>query len=667
MSGGGRAPLVAAARWARGRVVVFGHTGYFGRQALRSADTARLLGNAIRWSASSPTPRVGCLSQPALAQALRPGLQVRVFAKGALTQALGEVDVLCLAATDLKTPAERAQVAAFAEAGGGVVLSGLGWGWQQLNPKRSLREDHPGNLLLSEVGLAWADGYSQRSSREGFTLEAPGRLLAAGPALELLLEHAEGKARPTKAALEEAGRTVILAGQTLRQADRLLRPTLARLEAQGNTPIPSATAPLRAEEGLSRVLLSLQCARLARDDSGPAHPASVEFPGPVPSLAPRLNRKLVLNGRPGWQSTGLYAAPGVPIELSTERAIPSLRVRIGAHTDRLYHKDAWGRAPEITLSRAMPGLTLTLSNPFGGLIYLEAEPETQGTIKVSRAVAAPRFVLGQTRLETWRRTIRRHPAPWAELASDKIILTVPSRHVRELGDPQALMTYWDTIADACADLAGIPAARPRPERYVADVQLSAGYMHAGYPIMTHLDAAEGMTDLASLSKAGNWTWGLFHELGHNHQVSDWTFEGTGEVTCNLFTLYVLQEVCGVERPRAELYGPARSKRLQTFFSGPRSFGTWKGDPFLALLQYMQLQEAFGWEPFKRVFREYRALPKGKRPRTDAERRDQWLIRFSRAVGVNLGPFFAAWGVPTSEAARASLRDLPDWLLGGLPR
>ena len=76
--------------------------------------------------------------------------------------------------------------------------------------------------------------------------------------------------------------------------------------------------------------------------------------------------------------------------------------------------------------------------------------------------------------------------------------------------------------------------------------------------------------------------------------------------------------------------------------------------------YIQLQQAFGWEPFKKVFAEYRQLPQSERPKNDAEKRDQWMVRFSRAVGKDLGPFFVAWGVPVSAAARASLADLPAW-------
>jgi uncharacterized protein (TIGR03437 family) len=82
--------------------------------------------------------------------------------------------------------------------------------------------------------------------------------------------------------------------------------------------------------------------------------------------------------------------------------------------------------------------------------------------------------------------------------------------------------------------------------------------------------------------------------------------------------------------------------------------------------YVQLIHQFGWDAYKRVFAEYRALPANQRPQTDQDKRDQWMVRFSRQVGRNLGPFFLAWGVPTTQAARASLAELPVWLPDDLP-
>jgi hypothetical protein len=203
---------------------------------------------------------------------------------------------------------------------------------------------------------------------------------------------------------------------------------------------------------------------------------------------------------------------------------------------------------------------------------------------------------------------------------------------------------------------------------VADAQISAGYMHSGYPIMVLLDMPPVMVDKPRMMRNGHGgVWGLWHEMGHNHQSRDWTFSGAGEVTVNLFTLYVFEKACGRPDMGAVRLGrEAGEKKIRAYLDGGADFEAWKKDPFLGLVVYWQLQQAFGWDAYKKVFAEYRALAASERPKTDDQKRDQWLVRFSRAVGKNLGPLMQAWGIPTSEAARAAHRDQPAWMPEGFP-
>eukprot|EP00922_Rhytidocystis_sp_ex-Travisia-forbesii_P027893 GHVS01040938.1.p1 GENE.GHVS01040938.1~~GHVS01040938.1.p1 ORF type:complete len:1609 (-),score=260.66 GHVS01040938.1:232-4668(-) len=46
----------------------------------------------------------------------------------------------------------------------------------------------------------------------------------------------------------------------------------------------------------------------------------------------------------------------------------------------------------------------------------------------------------------------------------------------------------------------------------------------------------------------NGSWGLFHELGHNRQKPEWTSEGMGEVTVNIFTLCCMYRCCNITTP-----------------------------------------------------------------------------------------------------------------------
>jgi hypothetical protein len=206
-----------------------------------------------------------------------------------------------------------------------------------------------------------------------------------------------------------------------------------------------------------------------------------------------------------------------------------------------------------------------------------------------------------------------------------------------------------------------PRERARPERYVADIQISAGYMHSGYPIMTHLDAAP---DMVSVDKLRAGTWGLYHELGHNHQSGDWTFDGTGEVTVNLFSMYIIETACGLKMGTGHEALAQRDQLIAQHAAkqGEQArFDHWKREPFVALVMYQQLREAFGWQAYKDVFKEYRDLDGAEKPRSEEQKRDQWMVRFSKRVGKNLGPFFEAWGVPVSKGARDAVKDLPGWM------
>jgi hypothetical protein len=49
--------------------------------------------------------------------------------------------------------------------------------------------------------------------------------------------------------------------------------------------------------------------------------------------------------------------------------------------------------------------------------------------------------------------------------------------------------------DSQAWMAGIDANRPAPMRFQHDQDISAGYMHSGYPIMTFMDVVNSTLDI----------------------------------------------------------------------------------------------------------------------------------------------------------------------------
>ncbi|QEH36248.1 hypothetical protein OJF2_48080 [Aquisphaera giovannonii] len=79
--GGAKVAVVAGARAGRGRVVAFGHDGYFRPDVLGKADTGRLLVNAVRWAGTGnrgktttkapAATRVGVVREAGLLEYLR--------------------------------------------------------------------------------------------------------------------------------------------------------------------------------------------------------------------------------------------------------------------------------------------------------------------------------------------------------------------------------------------------------------------------------------------------------------------------------------------------------------------------------------------------------------------------------------------------------------------
>ncbi len=458
--------------------------------------------------------------------------------------------------------------------------------------------------------------------------------------------------------------------------DALLDPAQIALATATNRRWPSAEQPVGKADvvtQLASVLFALEHSYTPPDSVRP-HPASEDFPGPVPADAPRITRSLTIDTSiPRWHSTGLYAAPGelVTVTVSAEVAkAVGFGVRVGAHSDRIWRRSEWTRMPEISRYFPISASTTLVANAFGGLIYVDV-PEAADigsvTIEIRGAVAAPLFVLGETDLNAWRDEIRHAPAPWAEIAGRNMIVTTDAQEVRDLDDPAAVAEAWDRVLDLSAELAAWPLpARSSPERFVVDRQISVGYMHAGYPIMAHLDQQANLVNAEHLRSECNW--GFYHEVGHNHQVDDWTFDGTVEVNVNLFTLYIYEFLCGIPVDDKRFHGSHQSwsELMALYDFDDPDFELWKREEFLALIMYAQMQQEFGWDAYREVFATYRALPDAERPKSDDEKRDQWLVRFSRQVGRNLGPFFEAWGVPTSQAARDSIADLLVWLPTDFP-
>lgn len=269
----------------------------------------------------------------------------------------------------------------------------------------------------------------------------------------------------------------------------------------------------------------------------------------------------------------------------------------------------------------------------------------------------------------------------AELISKKVILTVPSQYLKDVKDPKKLMETWDQIVDLENKLAGLnpgqafPHRAPQePWRYVADIQISWGYMYAGYPIMLYDDPC--IKDLLSVQGLKTNGWGFYHELGHNQQQSKWTPEALVEVSCNIFSLYI-QEFYG--NPSALLddnadTGQSSFKDAIQFVTSDRQDKNFMDESqvhiFTRLVMFWQLKETYGWNVYPELFKSMRNLPLDSDIEPSEQEKLELMVKqLCKITGDDLTPFFEHWGIKLSPATKAylqslSLKPLKDkiWLL-----
>ncbi|MDR1270678.1 MAG: M60 family metallopeptidase [Planctomycetaceae bacterium] len=681
--GNSLAPLLAAAKFGKGRVIAFGHGGYLSKELLtQKYGSKRLVSNIVRWlAAGNQSPRIAVVGSPELADFIATlGYEGQKLDSLTDPKAAGQFQILVMDCAHLPMN-QIERISKFVSNGGGLCTASLGWGWLQVSGKTDLKTEHTGNLLLSPMGIVWTDGYLGTTlKKDGVDLYAvstdiPLKFINVTESIIAVDAHEKGTKKLTPNEIAQAIATI---ERGIRSIPARQSSVLAPLKQYVDREvIPTEKNKIRKNLMIADVLaVTLQTERYLnrqRTNGIPRDgilflPAGNDFPGSVPNDAKTVSQKIKIDTKiPAWHSTGLYAAPGstVTVKLPKDFSVPknsTLSVRIGCHRDKLWGKDEWKRFPEITIEIPCRDETTKIVNPFGGLVYIVVPrnfDKGEITVQISGCIEAPLFVFGKTKIDDWKKVIRNAPAPWGELASDRVILSLPSQHLRELDDPDAVMEFWNKVLDDDAELCGSPVKRERPERIVCDRQISAGSLHSGYPVMTHMDAGKEFINLHNHPEKG---WGFYHEFGHNHQSGDWTFDGTVEVTVNLFTLYNLKQF-GIKRESAHLQQKTeqRTKKRDKYFAAGSPFDQWKSDPFLALIMYSDIIDEFGWEPFKAVFREYRELKKEERPKNDDKKRDQWLIRLSRQLGKNLGPYFDRWGIPVSQTAKNAVKELPEWL------
>jgi Peptidase M60, enhancin and enhancin-like/N-terminal domain of M60-like peptidases len=658
--------LAAAAGYGRGRAMIFGQNGYLSG---KGKDGAQLIQNAIKWSTGGKAkPRVGLKGVKFSAELSAFGHRTETI-DGALTsQSMRGFDVVIANVQGVTSAEEGEAVMQFIKQGGGFIAGMTGWAFEQTSGGQSMAAGHLFNHCLMPLGIAFTDESGFNGVNEFQARATLPPMLNAFEAISAIAKQSKGPAM-TSEDFNQAADAIQIAMAAQPPGRSTLQSAVLSALGSAKQSIPTAQAPLmQVSDGAARIRLSMET-RIAKMATGtlPAHASAATFPGVASDKAARVTKQVAINPAiNGWTSTGLWMDAGDTVTVTVPKDVANngYSVRVGSHTDTLYHLDKWSRAPEISRSVSITTIETEVGSAFGGLIYIDVPSKAANmpgfSVSVANAIEAPFFTLGVDDDAKWNSSLKLRPAPWAEFACGKVILCCPSEAARTVNNPTQLMQFWTAVVDAQDEISNQAKSRTRPERIVADIQISAGYMHSGYPIMVPTSASLEMVTLTRLKFPG---WGYYHELGHNHQRREFTFEGTGEVTNNVLGLWVYVSVLKKDMliGHTEITLERRKQHIADIKKANDKWTTWKKDPFLALTTYIQLVEGFGWEAWRTYLHSFEDPSYGPPPSNDAEARDQFLIRYSKITKSNLGPFFGFWGIDVSSLAKESISNLPTWM------
>ncbi|XP_043821123.1 TRPM8 channel-associated factor 2-like isoform X2 [Dromiciops gliroides] len=505
--------FLAAARYGRGRVVLAAHEGMLSAPAL-----GPFLCNAVTWLAGGQTGRIGV--NPNLKNLC--SLVSDTGLKCSLESHLAtDLSVYCCSAYNDQ---EARKLHEFVAEGGGLLIGGQAWWWASQNPGKPAVADYPGNHILNPFGLSILD-YSLKSGR--FPVHVPGE---GNYHFRSALSQFQDEVKGSKVLAEgwqsklrrDCGAFLKIPAEGI-PAYASLHRVLRKILKQTGLPHVSQDHPVHSNSCEATLLCvatelaqsGTDCFSLVHRATNGTCPSQLYAPGPPVTLEINDTSPDVTV----WVSTGLYLPEGFTVNIMMPCAATSgLQVQIGCHSDNLHGAQKLCRAPVVIHRCCLDRPELSVSSLWGGLIYILVPNGSKlgpVSITITGAVPAPYFKLGETSLEEWKSSIRHRPVPWGELATDNIILTVPSEHLQDLEDPEPVLHLWDEMMGAVAKLASISFPFSRPERIVADVQISAGWMHSGYPIMCHKNQPEEIINEKRIRSSG--IWGPIHELGHNQQ------------------------------------------------------------------------------------------------------------------------------------------------------
>ena len=377
-----------------------------------------------------------------------------------------------------------------------------------------------------------------------------------------------------------------------------------------------------------------------------------------------------------WQPSGLNVKKGERITLAVSGLNKSydLRTLIG-------FMPMWGNRNKAQDNHLQNGSNTVTATQDGVLSFAFTKSEgldntpTNVNVKVTGGKAFPLYYVRRSNLANWNNDLKiMADAPFVQFVSEKVLLTIPYKdYLRSpMNDIEASFKTIHSVIDLEDELAGFDNSTPQNMRtrnrlhfivdlYSTPAEAESYYMYAtSYMIGLKHDNFTDLTDNAGTA------WEVWHETGHTHQQRSWEWDSIGEISVNIFSLYV-QEKFGQPTKLGTIEG---GEKLTTFEKARKYIADRKKDYlvsneekdynelFSKLVMFHQLKSVYGWDSIKKLHQYFRARPYVEvEGETDADKANKFIYAMCFITKNNLMPFFQKWGLATNAVTAKKIDDL----------
>ncbi|MBV7532092.1 M60 family metallopeptidase [Chitinophaga sp. sic0106] len=381
----------------------------------------------------------------------------------------------------------------------------------------------------------------------------------------------------------------------------------------------------------------------------------------VPSIARETRRIKTSLQVADFQPVGLRAANTGPLVINVEQLsgtdLPKLII------------GTYDRQTVTTVSLTAGVNTITTAT--GRDLYLQYSSDTPSVANQVRVTfqsgyeQMPFYILGYSTHNDWLNMLAADTvSPNVTLSANRVFIVVSRVKAVEYKNENqdTLLTLMDRVMQAEGDISGLDNSTPTHAPFLKNKLML-------------LEKASGNPDATSLGRVRiptgsiNWLltpsyilnsggWGVFHEIGHHHQHSSWTWSTCIEVCVNIYSLAAKRAI----HPDQPGIGASDWNNIFAYLAQPQSAKNFNASStalFVRLGMFHQLWLAYG-DSF------YHTLHKRNRDEAPAPSGDEAEMRLfmtyaSQISGYNLGSFFKNWGLNVSQSVYDELDAL------GLPQ